>query len=121
MLVPNMEPISSPVEIGAAAETVMRATTVPMRTRFDDEAIRRWVHTDEALKGWLQVERPARGLTAPPANGPDLSTRGPSVPPPDLGVVRYPSPARELPREVVLQEWQGQVQEVGEHVFSARL
>jgi hypothetical protein len=42
-------------------------------------------------------------------------------PPPDLGVVRYPSPARESPREVVLQEWEGQVQEVGEHVFSARL
>lgn len=45
----------------------------------------------------------------------------PTVPPSDLGVVRYPSPARELPREVVLQEWEGQVQEVGERVFSARL
>src|SRR5208337_3395205 len=121
MLAPNMEPGSSAVEIGAAAENAMRATTVSMRTRFDDGAIRRWVQTDEALKGWMQAERPATQLTVP-VNGRDLSTGDhPSVPPSDLGVVRYPSPARELPREVVLQEWEGQVQEVGERVFSARL
>jgi hypothetical protein len=120
MLAPNMDPASSAVEIGAAAENTTRATTLSMRTRFDDEAIRRWVQTDEALKGWMQAGRPARGPTVP-VNRQDLSTRAPSVPPPDLGVVRYPSPARELPREVVLQEWEGHVQEVGEHVFSARL
>ncbi len=115
MLVPNMEPASS-----AAAENAMRTTTVSPRTRFDNEAIRRWVQTDEELKGWMQAERPATELTVP-VNGRDLSTRAPSVPPPDLGVVRYPSPERELPREVVLQEWEGQVQEVGARVFSARL
>jgi hypothetical protein len=36
-------------------------------------------------------------------------------------VVRYPTLARDLPRERVLQEWEGQVQEVGENAFSARL
>ena len=120
MLAPNMEPESSSGVIGSAAENAMRATTVSMRTRFDDDAIRRWIETDEALRRWTQAERPAGELTVP-ANGHDLSTSAASVPPPNLGVVRYPSPARELPREVVLQEWEGQVQEVGERVFSARL
>jgi hypothetical protein len=115
-----MDPFSSAVEIGAPTENAMRATTLSMRTRFDDAAIRRWLQTDEALKEWMQAERPPKGLTVPVVEH-DLSTRGPSVPPADLGVVRYPSPARELSREVLLQEWEGQVQEVGEHVFSARL
>jgi hypothetical protein len=120
MLAPNMDPMSSAVEIGAPIENAMRATTLSMRTRFDDEAIRRWVQTDEALKGWMQADRPTKGLTVP-VGGDNFSTRGPSMPPADLGVVRYPSSARELPREVLLQEWEGQVQEVGEYVFSARL
>ena len=98
----------------------MRATTVSMRTRFDDDAIRRWIQTDEPLKGRTQAERPATELTVP-ANGHDFSTNAAIVPPSDLGVVQYPSPARQLPREVVLQEWEGQVQEVGERVFSAQL
>lgn len=115
MLAPNMELLSS-----AAAENAMRATTVSPRTRIDNEAIRRWIQTDEAFKGWTQVETPATERPVP-ANRADLSTRAPTVPPPDLGVVRYPSPERELPREVVAQEWEGQVQEVGEWVFSARL
>jgi hypothetical protein len=113
MLAPNI--VSS-----AEAENAVRTTTVSPRTRFDNEAIRRWIQTEDARMGWTQVERPATGLTAP-VSGQDLSTRAPSAPPPDLGVVRYPSPERNLPREVVLQEWEGQVQEVGELVFSARL
>jgi hypothetical protein len=116
MLESKMEPASSAVEIGAAAENAIRATTESPRTRFDDDAIRRWVE----LKGWTQAERSATQLTVP-VNGHDLSTTASSVAPPDLGVVRYPSPGRELPREVVLQEWEGQVQEVGERGFSARL
>jgi hypothetical protein len=115
----NMDPASSAIEVGAA-EDMRRATTLSMRTRFDDDAIRRWIQIDAALKGWMQAGRLARGPTVP-VNGHEPSTRALSVPPPDLGVVRYPSPARELPREVVLQEWEGQVQDVGEHVFSARL
>ena len=120
MSVPNMELVSSGVEIGAAAENAMRATTVPMRTRYDDDAIRRWVQNDMAQKGWKQGELPTTKL-AVLANSDDLTTNNPSVPPPDLGVVRYPGPAHESPREVVMQEWEGQVQEVGESVFSARL
>jgi hypothetical protein len=120
MLAPNVDPASSAFEIGAAAENRTRATTLSMRTRFNGEVIKRWVQIDEALKGSMQTERPATGPTVP-VNGHAPSTTAPSVPPPDLGVVRYPSPARELPREVVLQEWEGQVQEVGKHVFSARL
>jgi hypothetical protein len=120
MLAPNMEPETSAVEIGAAAENAMRGTTVSLRTRFDDNTIRRWIQTDESLKGWTQAERPPTELTVP-VNGHDLSTSASSVAPPDLGVVRYPSPGRELPREEVLQEWEGQVQEVGEREFSARL
>jgi hypothetical protein len=119
MLAANMAP-SSASEIGAPAENTTRATMLSIRTRVDDEAIRRWVQTEEGLKGWMQAERPARGPTVPVKEH-DLSTRAPSVPPPDLGVVRYPIPAPEVPREVVLQEWEGQVQEVGEYVFSARL
>jgi len=118
MLAPNRDPASSAAEIGGAAENTTRTTTPSVRTRFDDEAIRRWVQTDEAIQGWMQAGRPAPTV---PVSGHDLSTSALSVPPPDLGVVRYPSPARELPREVVLQEWEGQVQEVGEYVFSARL
>src|ERR1700733_10222055 len=120
MLAPNMDPASSAVEVGSAAENATRATTLSMRTRFDDEAIRQWIQNDETLKEWMQVERPSSEPTVP-VNGRDSSTTAPSAPPPDLGVVRYPSPTRELPREVVLQEWEGQVQEVGDHVFSARL
>lgn len=39
----------------------------------------------------------------------------------DFGVVHHPSVEREIPREVKLQEWEGQVQEVGSNYFSARL
>jgi CheY-like chemotaxis protein len=39
----------------------------------------------------------------------------------DFGVVHQPSVEREIPREVKLQEWEGQVQEVGSNYFSARL
>jgi hypothetical protein len=39
----------------------------------------------------------------------------------DFGIVQYPSVERTLPREIKLQEWEGQVQEVGSHYFSARL
>jgi CheY-like chemotaxis protein len=39
----------------------------------------------------------------------------------DFGVVHYRSVEREVPREVKLQEWEGQVQEVGSNYFSARL
>jgi len=102
--------ISSSVEIGLTAENAIVTTARSIRTRFDDEVIKRWVET----------ERPADGLTIP-ANGRDVSTRTPNTPPRDLGVVQYPRPTRELPREVVLQEWEGQVQEIGERVFSARL
>jgi hypothetical protein len=96
-----------------------RGATVTSRdslsTRFDDDVIRRWV----------ERERPAERRTTP-ANGRDISTAAVSAqrlsaPPVDLGVFKYPQPARELPREQVLQEWEGQVQEVGERQFSARL
>ena len=79
-------------------------------TKLDDSVIRRWVET----------ERPEDRRTIPP-NGRDDSTTRPSAPPRDLGVFQYPRLARELPREEVLQEWEGQIQEVGEHEFSARL
>jgi hypothetical protein len=115
MLAPKMEPVSFAAEIGAVAENTMGAASGSRRTRFDDDAIRRWVQT-----GWTQAERLSTEPTLP-VNEHGLSTRTPRVPPLDLGVVQYPSPARELPREEVLQEWEGQVQEVGERVFSARL
>jgi|SRR5271170_2002648 len=120
MLAPNLDAASSAIEIGATAEHAMRATNVSMRTRFDQGAIKRWIETDEALKGRRQAERPTTDLTVP-ANGRDFSTNAAISPPSDLGVVQYPNPERLLPREVVLQEWEGQVQEVGERVFSARL
>jgi hypothetical protein len=40
---------------------------------------------------------------------------------PDSGVVPVPRTTVWVPREVKLQEWEGQVQEVGPHYFSARL
>jgi hypothetical protein len=100
---------SSSFEIGTV-ENANLTTPRPTSTRFDDEVIRRWVET----------EREAVSRTIP-SNGHDISTWVRGTPPPDLGVVRYPRPIRELPREEVLQEWEGQVQEVGERVFSARL
>jgi hypothetical protein len=42
-------------------------------------------------------------------------------PPEDLGIIQYPQATRVFPPEVVLQEWEGQVQEVGERYFTARL
>jgi hypothetical protein len=39
----------------------------------------------------------------------------------DFGIVHYQLSEREVPREVKLQEWEGQVQEVGANSFSARL
>jgi hypothetical protein len=122
MLAPDVNSVSSTVEIGPTADDTLRATARAggMRTRFNNAVIERWVQTDEAIKGWVQAERAAQTLTLP-ADRREVSTRSPSPPPRDLGVVQYPSPMRELPREIVLQEWEGQVQEVGEHVFSARL
>jgi hypothetical protein len=119
MLAANLDPVLSAAGTGVSANAVS-STTQAMSTRFDNEVIRRWVQTDEVMKDWVQAERAAENLTVPP-NGHYLSTRSPSSPPENLGVVQYPSAARELPRELVLQEWEGQVQEVGEHVFSARL
>jgi hypothetical protein len=40
---------------------------------------------------------------------------------PDTGVVRIPSTTIWVPREIKLQEWEGQVQEVRRQYFSARL
>jgi hypothetical protein len=40
---------------------------------------------------------------------------------PDAGVVPVPRTTVSIPREIKLQEWEGQVQEVGPHYFSARL
>ena len=39
----------------------------------------------------------------------------------DFGIFQYPAIEREVPREIKLQEWEGQVQEVGNTYFSARL
>jgi hypothetical protein len=39
----------------------------------------------------------------------------------ESGVVRVSTPKVEIPREVKLQEWEGQVQEVRDHYFLARL
>src|SRR5262245_38218733 len=41
--------------------------------------------------------------------------------PKDFGIIQYPSVERTLPREIKLQEWEGQVQEVGSRYFCARL
>jgi hypothetical protein len=40
---------------------------------------------------------------------------------PDSGIVSMPRTTVWIPREVMLQEWEGQVQEVGPQYFSARL
>jgi len=39
----------------------------------------------------------------------------------NIGIVQYPDSYLETPREIKLQEWEGQVQEVGSRYFSARL
>jgi hypothetical protein len=100
---------SSSFEVGAVENTFL-TTPRPFSTRFDDDVIKRWIERERA------TESPT--LTS---NGHDISTVVRNTAPADLGVVRYPTPTRQLPREEVLQEWEGQVQEVGERVFSARL
>ena len=57
-----------------------------------------------------------------PSVGSDASLSGKNgMAQPNFGIFQYPSTEREIPREIKLQEWEGQVQEVGRDYFSARL
>jgi hypothetical protein len=103
---------SSILSLAAELSAVGRgAVTVPgaVRTRVNDEAIKRWI---ASIRDQLSE---ANSITAM-GDQSKIDT-----PPDDLGIVRYPGPTRSGPREEVLQEWEGQVQDVGERVFSARL
>lgn len=75
-------------------------------TRFNKDVLEPWARVPKRLS---PIEQD--GISTSMKNG-DLKK--------DF-VVHYRSVEREVPREVKLQEWEGQVQEVGSHYFSARL
>lgn len=81
----------------------------PARTWYDSELISRtW--TVAAPSGTFEVQEEKNSTVA------EMTT-----PKEESGVVRVSSPAVEIPREMKLQEWEGQVQEVRDHYFLARL
>jgi len=73
---------------------------------------RRWSSPD--------VDNTTFQSTGPKPEGTGFLTVAPEGPN-DLGVVTFPTSTRLIPREIKLQEWEGQVQEVGRTYFSARL
>jgi hypothetical protein len=78
------------------------------RTLYDDELVRR---------NWKARRSPS---TIEPSQD-KQSTAAEIEIPKDTGIVRIPSPIIEVPREVKLQEWEGQVQEVRDSYYTARL
>ena len=78
------------------------------RTLYDDELVRR---------NWKARRSPS---TIEPSQD-KQSTAAEIEIPKDTGIVRIPPPIIEVPREVKLQEWEGQVQEVRDSYYTARL
>jgi hypothetical protein len=103
-----LEQFTSNVSASETA-TPSRTGTVPGSgvTRFNKDVLEAWARPR------TQPSPIAQGDISPSMNNGDLKK--------DFGVVHYRSVEREVPREVTLQEWEGQVQEVGSNYFSARL
>jgi hypothetical protein len=76
-------------------------------TRFNKDVLEAWTRVRE------QRSPIAQDYISPSMKNDDLKK--------DFGIVHYRSVEREFPREVKLQEWEGQVQEIGSNYFSARL
>jgi hypothetical protein len=102
--------ISSLAESGTASSAT---NTRLSRTRINQEAIKRWAEMDKGSRGKTQ--------TVVPSDSSSSTTVAGNAPPTDLGVIKLPESPRVVPREEKLQEWEGQVQEVREKYFSARL
>jgi hypothetical protein len=81
------------------------------RARFNKDILDRWNQKSRA-HGSVQE------AMSPSASTVNLE---PAKPKENFGVFQYPIFEREIPREIKLQEWEGQVQEIGPHYFSARL
>lgn len=90
-------------------------TAIPSNSTFPGSSLTRF--NKDVLEAWARVRKQPS-----PSGQDDIS---PSMKngelKKDLGVVHYRTVEREIPREVKLQEWEGQVQEVGPTYFSARL
>lgn len=123
----NGEALGSGGETVAPTEYPSGATTKPASTQVNDQAVKRWVGSDHSLidagssfdaldKGKYYF----RQLTVP-IHRQVNQTRELEIPPRDLGIIKYPISLRPIPREVVLQEWEGQVQSIEGRTFSARL
>lgn len=76
-------------------------------TVYRAEVLSHWRHRIAQVTGARNLEEEA---TAVEINVPK-----------DVGIVRIPAPRFEMPREVILQEWEGQIQEVRNDYFTARL
>jgi hypothetical protein len=103
-----LEQLSSNVSSTETA-TPSRSDAIPGSgiTRFNKDVLAAWARVRKQRSPIAQDD------TSPSMKNGDLKT--------DFGIVHYQSVAREVPREVKLQEWEGQVQEVGSDYFSARL
>src|SRR5436190_15071840 len=77
------------------------------RTVFNKEVLAHWSTTRDAQISLASQE--------------SITTASKIEAPRDVGVVRQPPVPMRFPREIVLQEWEGQVQEVTGRLFSARL
>jgi hypothetical protein len=78
------------------------------QTVYDDDLV---------VRGWKTRAAPV--TVEPPQK--EQSTVSEIETPKDAGIVRVPPSIIEVPREVKLQEWEGQIQEVHENHFTARL
>lgn len=71
----------------------------------------------EALNNWLS----RRASAVPAIDDESTDAQGMASSIKNTGVVRVPERVIEFPREIKLQEWEGQVQFVGDRHFTARL
>lgn len=80
--------------------------------RVNDAAIKRWIENksdDDSVVRTIEADETGNNTTEP------------RVVPSDLGIVQYPSQSRTANREIVLQEWEGQVQFISNEYFTASL
>ena len=90
----------------AVEDAKLLALNQTTRTLFNNDVLEHWAATRKAISQAAQKD-----------DGTALRVEYPS----DMGVVRHPANPMEFPREVILQEWEGQVQEVLARTFTARL
>jgi hypothetical protein len=90
-------------------------TNIPRRTTGDEKSA---VYEKDALARWSERKD---SLQRAEANADDRDTAVAPKPPENLGISPYTPMSRPIPREVILQEWEGRVEEIQGQRIIARL